>query len=89
MTNMSPRKRVLIPRNASLAEDKQVERFFSVPGNAERKLRVVGVFGTSLFEIKYTDGGSIPEMLRGRYTKESGAIKAIERFIELRDNGQG
>jgi len=41
------------------------------------------VRGTNLWEIKYEGGGVTPLPLRGRYTTQTKAEEAVERFLEL------
>jgi hypothetical protein len=52
--------------------------------NHKRVLEVRLVPGTSLFEIAFKGGGACPHPLKGRYTNELSAKRAIEQYAQSR-----
>ena len=69
---MSPRKQVLVPP----AERVPVKPTLTV----EKSFKVVKTPPHNLYEVKYDGGGPVPLPLRGFYTKEQHAWKAVKTY---------
>lgn len=79
MTNTAPkqaRKRILTPRVPTTVD--AGDSIFSAP--VSREFRVERIKATTLWIIKYEGGGPVPLPLRGMYTTESAAYRALDKF---------
>lgn len=77
---MQPRKRVLVPR---IHEPKPIPDIFNSLEGTDRKRQfiVVPKPGTGLWQVGTEHGGLIPAPLRGAFTNEVYAERAIRRFL--------
>ena len=79
-TEPKPRKRVLVPRDLRSVDDAARRKILTVPGQ-DKRLQIVPVPNSGLFQIKYTGGGETPTPLKGNYTSMQNAEKAIARWL--------
>lgn len=79
---MQPRKRVLVPR---IHEPKPIPDIFNSLEGTDRKRQflVVPRPGTSLFQVAIEHGGPVPSSLKGAYTRETDAERAIRHYLNL------
>lgn len=64
-----------------IARDQAIKELMTPAG---KRLKVVHVSGTSLYQVSFTDGGELPKELNQRFTDTERAIEKARQYLTRR-----